>query len=246
MKDQTILQNLDIIKYRWLAQHEPVRPGATPAEIAAFEARHDVVLPKALRMFFTAMDGMEEIGADTEFMYFWPLGVMNTITALPTGHSGTPYYSRIEKNLPEADSYFAFAEHTIWVFVLAVKLSADADDPAPVILIENDGEWIEISPSFEEFLQIYAANPFQTLAIKSAIIESITIDGATVRTTLAMETPVGTATIRASPTKATKLWTPSFSIDRIIDESDGIVIVETYSWHGPFPTIGTRIMLQPG
>jgi hypothetical protein len=49
------------------------------------------------------------------------------------------------------------------LFVVAMKLTSEADCPAPVVRIHNGSTWSEIAPSFEEFLRAYAVDPQRTI-----------------------------------------------------------------------------------
>ena len=80
------------------------------------------------------------------------------------GCRGIPDYGGIVSALPEADSYFVFADHSIWVHVYAIRLSADPDSRTPVVWIADGRTWAPLAASFGEFLERYAADPWSVLA----------------------------------------------------------------------------------
>ena len=73
-----------------------------------------------------------------------------------------PDYSGIAAVLPDSASYYAFADHSIWVNVFAMKLSDKLDNPAPVIGICG-AYWFPVAGSFEEFVGLYANDPMSNL-----------------------------------------------------------------------------------
>jgi hypothetical protein len=148
---------LQLIRDRWRALGVTVRDGASAACIADFESRYRIQMPFALRQFYELMDGMEVGETDEELNSFWPLHDVGTVPEKLSDFRGTPDYGGIEHILPEAASYFVFADHSIWLQVYAVRLSThgDRDDVYAIC-----GKLFErIAPSFADFLGQYAKDP---------------------------------------------------------------------------------------
>ncbi|MFO0808902.1 MAG: SMI1/KNR4 family protein [Gemmataceae bacterium] len=151
------------IRKRWQAAGIAPRPGAAAADIDAFERRHGVRLPAEVREFYAHVDGMPPGAWDEDLLSFWPLAEVGPVPALLSGCRGIPDYGGIERSLPDAGSYFVFADHSIWVHVYAVRLSADPSAPCPVVWIAGGSTWAEMAMSFGEFLRRYADDPRQVL-----------------------------------------------------------------------------------
>src|SRR5437016_6187410 len=98
--------DLQVINQRWLDPGVGLRDAA----IAAFERRYRVRLPAALRSFYQLMDGMSPGCWDDELNSFWPLSEVGPVPEKVAGFRGTPDYGDIEQALPEAASWFAFAD----------------------------------------------------------------------------------------------------------------------------------------
>jgi len=50
------------------------RDGLPASSLAAFEAKHSIVLPRELRAYFLELDGFEDYVMDDEGTSFWRLG----------------------------------------------------------------------------------------------------------------------------------------------------------------------------
>ena len=151
------------IRKRWQAAGITARPGAAASDIDAFERRHGVRLPVEAREFYAHLDGMPPGAWDEELLSFWPLAEAGPVPVLLSGCRGIPDYGGIERSLPDAASYFVFADYSIWVHVYAVRLSADPTAPCPVVWIAGGGTWEVLALSFGEFLRLYAEEPWQVL-----------------------------------------------------------------------------------
>lgn len=150
------------IERRWQLAGIDARPGAAAADLDAFERCHGVRLPAAMREFYAHLGGMLVGAWDEALLTFWPLTEVGPVPALLSGYRGIPDYGGIEAALPDAGSYFAFADHSIWLSVYAVRLSADPDSPCPVVWISGD-LWRAKSPSSGEFLRLYAEDPWRVV-----------------------------------------------------------------------------------
>jgi hypothetical protein len=153
----------EAIRQRWQAAGVRARPGVAGADIDAFELRHDVRLPAEIRGLYAQADGMDLGDWDEELLRFWPLAEVGPVPALLAGARGIPDYGGMESSLPGAASYFVFADHSIWVHVYAVRLSADLSAACPVVWIAGGEAWEVLAPSFREFLRLYVEDPQQVL-----------------------------------------------------------------------------------
>lgn len=156
--------DLELIRRRWQELGVPVRAGVSPETLRGFERSNGVRLPHDVERFYRCMDGMEYGSTDEALYCFWPLSQVGPVPEKLTGFRGIPDYGGIESALPEAKSYFVFADHSIWVHVYAIRLSADPAAPAPVMWIANGQTWAPLAESFGEFLERYAADPWSVLA----------------------------------------------------------------------------------
>ncbi len=135
---------LEAIKNRWKDLGIAVRSGLDQAMIAGFETRHSVRLPAEMRAFYRFMDGMPDGSMDEAFISFWPLEQLAPVLERLSGCRGIPDYGGIESSLPEASSYFVFADHSIFLHVYAVRLSDDSSAPNPVLWIGGGDRWYHL------------------------------------------------------------------------------------------------------
>lgn len=136
--------------------------GASAETIAAFEQGHSVSLPDDVRRFYSRFNGTIE--ADTAFIAFWPLDEIDTVPKKLSDYAGIPDYSDIAENLPNADDYFVFADHSIWVNVYAIRLKGEHSAMAPVLWIANGYTFDTMSESFLDFWLRYLADPESVIA----------------------------------------------------------------------------------
>jgi hypothetical protein len=146
---------LEVVRQRWISLGVQVRPGLPDQIIADFEHRYGVRLPEDVRQFYQLMDGMETNDSDDEWICFWPLSKVGTVPERLSDSRGIPDYGGIERSLPDASSYFVFADHSIMLQVYALRLTADLANPSPVVLIAGGDRWYQMAASFREFLRSY-------------------------------------------------------------------------------------------
>ena len=130
--------------------------------IVAFEQRHSVSLPDDVRRFYSRFNGTLEM--DTAFNAFWPLDEVDTVPKKLSDYAGIPDYSKIADNLPNADDYFVFADHSIWVNVYAIRLKGEHSATAPVLWIADGSTFDIIAESFLEFWLRYLTDPDSVIA----------------------------------------------------------------------------------
>ncbi len=137
----------------WRRSKIVIRRGATQDEIAAFEAKHGVVLPSDVREYFSAADGTGD-DMDEGFYRFWPLAEVQPVHDVLVSERFT---------YPDRFAYpdcFVFADHCISCWDYAVRLTSDPKQPAPVFRVtggDQPGE--QMASSFREFMDRYAENP---------------------------------------------------------------------------------------
>ena len=153
----------EAVRDRWVSSGVLVRPGLPEERISAFEHRYGVRLPEDLRRFYSLMDGMGDGDSDEAWISFWPLSEVGSVPEKLSDFRGIPDYGGIEVSLPDASSYFVFADHSIWVHVYAVRLSSDPAGPGPVVWIAGGDCWKQMSASFAEFLGKYEESPCSVL-----------------------------------------------------------------------------------
>ncbi len=154
----------ELIQRHWERAGVSPNPGAPARAFDDFERDYGVRVPAEVREFYAHADGMPSGASDGELLSFYPLaGVYPVPVVLPTGHRGLPDYNGIEHALPDAASYFVFADYSMRCHVYAVRLSADPAAACPVVWIAGGDKWEVQAASFGEFLRLYAEDPGQVL-----------------------------------------------------------------------------------
>lgn len=137
----------------WRRSKIVIRPGATGNEIAAFVAKHDVVLPSDVCEYFMTADGTGD-DMDEGLYRFWPLADLQPVHDVLVSERFT---------YPDRFAYpdcFVFADHCINCWDYAVRLTRDANQPAPVFRITGgDPPGEQMASSFRAFMDLYAENP---------------------------------------------------------------------------------------
>ena len=141
----------------WNEEGVECREGASPAAIATFENEHSITFPNDVRRFYMEFNGT--IGTDDELNAFWSLDEIDSVPKKLSDFTGVPNYGGIESNLPNAEDYFVFADHSIWVHVFAMQLRGHSPLNAPVMWIANGRTFDRIAESFAAFWELYLADP---------------------------------------------------------------------------------------
>jgi hypothetical protein len=143
-----VTELLALVERYWATQSLAPGPGATAADVAAFEARYHVRLPNDLRAYFLALNGSEagKNGPMDDFLIaFWHLGeVVPLSEEVP------------DLAAPDAEHWFVFADHCLWIHAYVIRLSDNPTAPTPVAVL-YDEFLVEIAPSFGAFLEGYLA-----------------------------------------------------------------------------------------
>jgi hypothetical protein len=136
----------EALRRYWLRHEINLNHGAPEDEIAAFEARYQVQLPKEMRDYFATVNGFggsEHLMTDENVIAFLALGEIKTLSEA--------WSPKIE----EAASYFVFADYSLSVHVYAVRLSSSSEDDNPVVVAYDDRNIARMASSFSEFVQQY-------------------------------------------------------------------------------------------
>jgi hypothetical protein len=149
------------LKHYWDSLDLESAPGVSDHNLEAFECRYDVRLPGDLREYFSVVNGTGHMCGepvktgtgqlyDHEFFSFWPLELVRPL------NQDFP-----EAGVAEHESFFLFADHSIWAPVFAIKLSRDRTVTNVVInLFQGGGIDREVSNSFSEFVEDYLRDHF--------------------------------------------------------------------------------------
>ena len=133
------------VKARWLAQDVKVREGATPAEIDAFETRHELRLPAELQDYFSVVNGMDDCQADNELFEFLSLDRI----------------SAEYENFAAPEGYehgLVFMQFLIYSWWCMIGLRSDEPEACPVLHADRMGGPI-LASSLREFLAMYLVDP---------------------------------------------------------------------------------------
>lgn len=155
MKDPPFEAVIDAVRERWTQAGVLAESVADAAQLATFEQRYGVVLPPALRYYFTTVNGTA-IGAcgmedGDNLMGFWHLDQVHTFAEEDA--TGTH---------PDAGTTFVFADHSIWVFAFGIQLSADPNALAPIVT-DCAPAFHVVAASFTEFLEAYLRDDAEVL-----------------------------------------------------------------------------------
>ena len=142
------------LRERWAVCGVQIRPGVRPKEIRAFESRYRVALPPDLRDYFMTVDGMERGDGDEDMLEFLHLGAVKSVPEELANFRGIPDYGNIVNTLSNPEQYFVIADFMITSHVYAIRLSDDASEETPVVLVRGDIHR-RIAGSFTEFGERY-------------------------------------------------------------------------------------------
>ena len=141
----------------WKSHGVTPNPPASESQIDEFARHHGISVPDDFRNFYAFCDGIES--TDDGLNAFWPLAEVDRVPAKLSDFGGAPDYSAIADRLPNANDYFVFSDHSIWVCVYAIMLTDDPNAPTPVIWIGDGRSFDTIADSFTDFWLRYIALP---------------------------------------------------------------------------------------
>lgn len=125
-------------------------PSLADKAIRKFQNRFDVQLPPDVDAFYRRFHSL--LGdMDSDLNHFWPIEDVDIVSA-----KVAPCYSGVDR-ITNSTELFAFADHSIWVHVYAMRLSKDSRVGASVIWIA-DGEFATLAETFAGFWEIYLAS----------------------------------------------------------------------------------------
>jgi len=140
--------NIDRIRQRWTEQKIQNNDLATVLDIRKFQNRYGVILPAAVRDYFTLLNGtrggqlhME----DPNLVSFWHLDEIKPLREEMESYAANP----------STQDLFVFADYSIWACGWAMELTRNESNVSLVYRI-NGREPIKIAESFNEFLTNYA------------------------------------------------------------------------------------------
>jgi hypothetical protein len=135
---------------RWLSQGLSVNDGASPAAIAAFEARYQVVLPNSFREYIATADGFDLRQLDDDVIRFWSLAQISPLTYWDPKYAERPSYRNPE-------SFFCFADWAADALVYFIRLTPSAEDYGKIYALGLDDKPEQFAESFEHFVDHYLA-----------------------------------------------------------------------------------------
>ena len=127
-----------------------VPPGVDATAIRAFESKYRVTLPADLRGYFSTVNGSGE-DMDEDLYRFWSLAELK------------PVHEELEDHHPGRYAYpdcFVFADHCIWCWGYAVRITEDKEASGPVFRVTGwDAQGEQMATSFVAFMESYLSDP---------------------------------------------------------------------------------------
>jgi len=151
---------IDRLARHWGLESVTPDPRSTRDAIAAFERRFGVNLHPDVRAFYERFNGLHEM--DSDLNRFWPIDEIDTVPAIVETYGGIPNFSGIANRLPNASQYFAFADHSIWVYVYALRLTDDPNSGSSVAWIADANTFDILTDTFSGFWELYLSDPAHT------------------------------------------------------------------------------------
>lgn len=140
----------ECLKQFWLHDGIKLQRGVSEAELREFEQKYNLLLPDDLKDYFSTVNGFADSGCDENLITFMPLAEV-----LPSSQAWV-------LEVPDADSYFVFADYSISCHVYMIRLRNDLSFGNPVF-IAYDRNPEQIAGSFSEFVEGYLADNYKVL-----------------------------------------------------------------------------------
>jgi len=137
----------------WSRHRRKLRHGASKVKLQEFEDKYNVLLPDDFKDYFATVDGFD--GSDN-----W-MTDENAITFLPLAEV-LPSSKTWALEVPDADSYFVFADFAVLCHVYMIRLRNDLSLGNPIFIVRDEIPK-QIAGSFSEFVRGYLANDYDIL-----------------------------------------------------------------------------------
>jgi len=140
-------KNLEKLRQSW--GHYDVPKFATEEEVVAFEQRTGLLIPDDLRAYFKTLNGN---WWDAYLVEFYSLKQFITVK---DEVGDRPRFEGIINTLSEHENCFVFADHSIKIFIYAIRLSKVKTDVNEIYIIYSDEEYKLVANSFDEYIGKY-------------------------------------------------------------------------------------------
>jgi hypothetical protein len=146
MLDEAILAQclIDRLQARGL----PVRRGATPGHLLAFESRFNVLLHQDMSAIFKQVDGMADEPDPANLIRIWPIGKVSPLMA------ELPQYS---VSIDDADHLYVVADYSYSALGYVAKLSSSSAAPGPVFIV-GEGAPVQVAACYAEFVGMFLSD----------------------------------------------------------------------------------------
>lgn len=143
-----------IIEY-WRLSGIPIRPGVQPSQVAEFQSKYGVTIPRDVLEYLETVDGSSFDFTDSDCYRFWPLSEIRPVHEVLDDSTGVIYPDRF--SYPDC---FAFSDYLMNSWLYAVRFTGEPLQPAHVYRVAEDATPGEpMALPFREFMVSYAANP---------------------------------------------------------------------------------------
>jgi hypothetical protein len=151
-EDSRAARVIEDVRAKWGALNI-LNEGAPRSQIAAFERKHRVSLPPAVRLYFQELNGTYTgaLGMEDDHLFgFWHLDQIKT-------------FEQEDQPGEAAERSFVIADHSLWAHAFAIQLCADAAKPAPIVTDVGAPHFQRVADSLVAFLEHYLANNVSVL-----------------------------------------------------------------------------------
>ena len=145
----------------WRDSGAEPRPGVGAGELADFRLHNGMPIPGELAEFYRVTNGIE---SDANLFAVWGLGAVRRVPEALGDFRGAPDYGPIVQTLPDAESYFAFADYMIWSHVFAVRAGQGGAPLGPVVWICGAEHGVA-AETFAAFWERYLSDPLAAVVV---------------------------------------------------------------------------------